>query len=77
LNCEARRQTPIQRTVGNGVVTTQNLDPLTDRLTSTPAGNGNAVESFSYIYDALGNVLTRADANENTRTSPRASPTTP
>ncbi len=54
-----------QQTAGNGVATTQNFDPVTDRLTSIVAGNGNAVESFSYAYDAIGNVFTRADANEN------------
>jgi RHS repeat-associated protein len=55
----------IQETAGNGVVTTQNFDPVTDRLNSILAGSGNAVESFSYTYDTLGNVLSRADANEN------------
>jgi YD repeat-containing protein len=54
-----------QQTAGNGVATTQNFDPLTDRLNSILAGTSNAVESFSYTYDALGNMLTRADANEN------------
>ena len=29
------------------------------------AGAGNIVENFSYTYDVLGNVLTRADANES------------
>jgi YD repeat-containing protein len=53
------------QTAGNGVVTTQNFDPLTDRLTSILAGNGNLVENFSYTYDAIGNMLTRADANES------------
>jgi RHS repeat-associated protein len=47
------------------IVATQNFDPVTDRLTSILAGTGNAVESFSYTYDAIGNVLTRADANES------------
>ena len=55
----------LTQTAGNGVVTTQSFDPLTDRLTSILAGSGNAVESFSYTYDVLGNVLTRADANES------------
>ncbi len=54
-----------QQTAGNGVVTTQSFDPLTDRLTSILAGTGNAVENLSYTYDVLGNVLTRADANES------------
>jgi hypothetical protein len=34
-------------------------------LTAILAGAGNIVENFSYTYDVLGNVLTRADANEN------------
>jgi hypothetical protein len=34
-------------------------------LTAILAGNGNIVENFSYTYDVLGNVLTRADTNEN------------
>jgi hypothetical protein len=38
-----------------------------DRLTSILAGNGNGnvVENFSYTYDAIGKMLTRADDNEN------------
>jgi RHS repeat-associated protein len=46
---------------GNGVVTTQNFDPLTDRLASIVAGASGAVENLSYSYDAIGNVLARAD----------------
>ena len=34
-------------------------------MTAILAGTGNIVENFSYTYDVLGNVLTRADANEN------------
>ena len=60
-----RRAATDAQTAGNGVVTTQSFDPLTDRLTSILAGAGNAVENFSYTYDVLGNVLSRADANEN------------
>jgi RHS repeat-associated protein len=54
-----------QQTAGNGVVTTQSFDALTDRLTSILAGSGNVVENFSYTYDVLGNMLSRADANQN------------
>jgi len=54
-----------QQTAGNGVVTNQGFDPQTGRLTAILAGAGNIVENFSYTYDVLGNVLTRADANEN------------
>jgi RHS repeat-associated protein len=54
-----------QQTAGNGVVTSQSFDPQTGRLNAILAGAGNIVENFSYTYDVLGNVLTRADANEN------------
>ena len=54
-----------QQTAGNGVVTSQSFDAATGRLTAILAGAGNIVENFSYTYDVLGNVLTRADANEN------------
>jgi hypothetical protein len=54
-----------QQTAGNGVVTSQGFDPQTGRLTAILAGTGNIVENFSYTYDVLGNVLTRADTNEN------------
>jgi RHS repeat-associated protein len=54
-----------QQTAGNGVVTSQSFDAQTGRLTAILAGTGNIVENFSYTYDVLGNVLTRADANEN------------
>jgi hypothetical protein len=50
---------------GNGVVTTQSFDALIDRLTAILAGSGNVVENFSYTYDVLGNMLTRADANKS------------
>jgi len=50
---------------GNGVVTSQGFDPQTGRLTAILAGAGHIVENFSYMYDVLGNVLTRADTNQN------------
>jgi RHS repeat-associated protein len=37
-------------------------------MTTILAGTGNIVENFSYTYDTLGNVLSRADANENNLT---------
>ena len=54
-----------QQTAGNGVVTRQSFDPQTGRLTAILAGAGSIVENFSYTYDVLGNVLSRADANQN------------
>jgi len=40
------------------------------RRTAILAGTGTSyiVENFSYTYDTLGNVLSRADANENNHT---------
>jgi RHS repeat-associated protein len=52
-----------QQTAGNGVVTTQSFDAETGRLLDILAGTGNIVQNFSYTYDVLGNLLTRADAN--------------
>jgi RHS repeat-associated protein len=52
-----------QQTAGNGVATVQSFDAPTGRLTSIVAGTGNAVASFSYTYDAIGNVLSRGDGN--------------
>jgi RHS repeat-associated protein len=54
-----------QETAGNGIVTTQSFDAQTGRLMDILAGTGNIVQNFSYTYDVLGNVLTRADANES------------
>jgi RHS repeat-associated protein len=65
LNALDAEQHITQETAGNGVVTTQTFDAPTGRLLMTDAGNGNAVQNLSYTYDALGNVLSRTDANEN------------
>jgi YD repeat-containing protein len=54
-----------QQTAGNGVVTSKSFNPRTGRLTAAIAGSNIAVESFGYTYDALGNLLTRSDSNEN------------
>jgi RHS repeat-associated protein len=55
----------LQQTHGNGVVTQQIFDPATGRLKAVYAGAGNAVQNLTLTYDARGNVLTRADANQN------------
>jgi RHS repeat-associated protein len=55
----------IEQTAGNGVVTGKSFDPQTGRLTATIAGSNNAVASFGYTYDALGNLLSRFDSNES------------
>jgi RHS repeat-associated protein len=52
-----------QQTAGNGVATTQSFDPQTGRLTAIQAGNAAAVADFTYVYDALGNLSSRSDAN--------------
>jgi RHS repeat-associated protein len=59
-----------QQTAGNGVVTNQGFDLHTGRLTTILAGTGTSyiVENFSYMYDSLGNVLSRADTNQNNLT---------
>ncbi len=57
-----------QQTAGNGVITNQSFDPLTNRLTaiaSAPAGSTGTVTNFSYGYDVLGNLLSRSDANDS------------
>jgi RHS repeat-associated protein len=54
-----------QDTAGNGITTARGFDAPTGRLTSIVAGSSNAVASFAYTYDGVGNVLTRADANSN------------
>jgi RHS repeat-associated protein len=54
-----------QDTAGNGITTARSFDAATGRLTSIGAGSSNAVASFAYTYDGVGNVLTRADANTN------------
>jgi len=54
-----------QQTAGNGLVTTQTFSALTGRLLQTQAGSSNSVANFSYNYDVLGNLTSRADANES------------
>jgi RHS repeat-associated protein len=55
----------IQDTAGNGIVTARGFDAPTGRLLSIVAGSSNTVLNFSYTYDGVGNVLTRADGNNN------------
>jgi RHS repeat-associated protein len=51
-----------QQFTGFHIPTNQSFDPNTGRLTDIQVGGG-AVENFSYTYDVLGNLLSRADAN--------------
>ncbi|MDF0584162.1 RHS repeat domain-containing protein [Bradyrhizobium yuanmingense] len=53
----------IRQTAGNGVVTERSYDANNGRLSTITAGNAGAVRSYTYTYDALGNMLNRADAN--------------
>ncbi|HYB81050.1 MAG TPA: RHS repeat-associated core domain-containing protein, partial [Mycobacterium sp.] len=54
-----------QQTAGNGVATNEGFDALTGRLLNIQAGTGSSVANFSYTYDKLGELLSRADANES------------
>jgi RHS repeat-associated protein len=55
----------LQQTYGNNVVTQQVYDDATGRLTNIHAGAGDGVQNLTFGYDAIGNVLSRADANQN------------
>lgn len=50
-------------TAGNGVVTSRTFDRDRGFLTDIEAGASNAVADFSYVFDTLGNLTQRADAN--------------
>jgi RHS repeat-associated protein len=65
LNALDAQQHITQQTSGNGVVTSRSFSATTGRLLTTAAGAGNAVQNLSYTYDSLGNLLSRADSNEN------------
>jgi len=54
-----------QQTAGNGIVTNQGFEATTGRLLDILAGPNSSVANFSYTYDKLGDLLTRADANES------------
>jgi RHS repeat-associated protein len=51
----------ISQRAGNGVVTTQSFDPLTGLIQNQRAGPGNAVASFDYAFDTIGNMSSRTD----------------
>ncbi|MES5484933.1 RHS repeat-associated core domain-containing protein [Bradyrhizobium sp. INPA03-11B] len=54
-----------QETAGNGIVTSRSFDATTGRLLAIGTGTGNAVQSLAFTWDALGNPLSRSDANTN------------
>ncbi len=68
MPCEAKRHLT-QETTGNGLLSNHSFDVQTGRLNTILAGTGNMVQNFSYSYDVLGSVLTRADANECLRSA--------
>jgi RHS repeat-associated protein len=51
----------LQQTAGNGVVTQQTFDPKTSFLEGISAGSGGSIANLEYVYDSVGNVLTRTD----------------
>ncbi|MFL9923497.1 hypothetical protein PQR62_04420 [Herbaspirillum lusitanum] len=55
----------LQQTYGNNVVTQQVFEASTGRLKNVYAGAGNSVQNFSYQYDQLGNLVSRADGNQS------------
>ncbi len=50
-----------QGTFGNGVATTNTCDPNTGLMTNVRSGPSNAVASFDYSWDTIGNLTYRAD----------------
>jgi RHS repeat-associated protein len=65
-NARDAEQHLTQQTAGNGVITSQAFNAQTGRMTSILAGTGGTtygVQNFTYSYDVLGNLLTRADVN--------------
>jgi RHS repeat-associated protein len=55
----------LEQAYGNGVITQQDFDPATGRITAIRAGTNNAVQNLAYTYDKHGNMLTRSDTNQN------------
>ena len=59
---------PTETSYGNGIVTENEYDELTGRLTGTHSigSNGNAtIQRLSFIYDDFGNLLSRKDHRLN------------
>jgi len=51
----------LQETLGDGLVTTRQYNPLTGRLESIAAGLNGSIQNLSMAYDALGNLQSRSD----------------
>ncbi|MEW6536816.1 MAG: RHS repeat-associated core domain-containing protein [Candidatus Auribacterota bacterium] len=54
-------------TLGNGIMTLSGYDPATGYLQSIYSGRGpsDAVQNLGYSFDALGNLTSRTDKNQN------------
>lgn len=50
----------LQATTGNGAVTTNTYDILTNRLVGSKTSNG--IQNFSYTFDGFGNLTSRTDS---------------
>lgn len=71
-----------QETLGNGIVVNNLYDPSTGRLVSTQAGLSSGTQSgdpgssnvanFSYVYDSLGNLVSRTDSDADTTSTSTA-----
>jgi RHS repeat-associated protein len=57
----------INETAGNGVTTSRSYDARTGLIGAINAGPGNAVASFTYVFDLVGNLDQRVD-NDLTHT---------
>jgi len=55
----------LQQTYGNNITTQLVYNVSNGHLVNVYAGSGNAVQNLTYTYDANGNLLTRADGNQN------------
>ena len=55
----------LEQTYGNGVVTQQEFDAATGRITAIRAGANSSVQNLAYTYDKNGNMLTRSDSNQS------------
>lgn len=53
-----------QETFGNGITATRTYNAQNGELQSIATGPSNSVQSLSYNYDPIGNVLSRTDATQ-------------
>ncbi|HEV2365327.1 MAG TPA: FG-GAP-like repeat-containing protein [Caulobacteraceae bacterium] len=55
----------LSQTIGNTFTVAQAFSAQTGRVETIQAGTSNAIANFSYGFDTLGNLTSRADANES------------